>query len=264
MELEDQFVGYIDLLGFSDATADASSASRILSMLRELTALRSEFAMESQERSYKITPAISTFSDHIVISYPLDSLASSLSPKAARLFALTSFQGIAATIAAGVLRLGLLIRGGATIGKLFHKEGVVFGEGLIEAYRIESQTSIYPRIVLSQRLVAEAILVKEDNPFARADADGLYYLNYIGLVLVKSAVPGDRWPADAKQWFEGVASIISSKIQQFENLGNASDLHKLAKWKWFAREFGRVLKNNQQMLSDLEISLEGIPWLPNS
>jgi hypothetical protein len=33
-----------------------------------------------------------------------------------------------------------LIRGGATIGKLYDSQGVVFDEAMIEAYEIESRT----------------------------------------------------------------------------------------------------------------------------
>ena len=36
-----------------------------------------------------------------------------------------------------LLQKGFLIRGGITVGKLYHKENVVFGPALIEAVKIE-------------------------------------------------------------------------------------------------------------------------------
>ncbi|WP_079491613.1 hypothetical protein [Maledivibacter halophilus] len=53
-----------------------------------------------------------------------------------------------------ILTNGVLIRGGVTVGNLYHDLGnVVFGSGLIEVYQIESSLAKYPRIVLSDKLI---------------------------------------------------------------------------------------------------------------
>lgn len=53
-----------------------------------------------------------------------------------------------------LLTQGILIRGGITIGNLYHDSGdMIFGSGLIESYQIESSLAKYPRIVLSDKLI---------------------------------------------------------------------------------------------------------------
>src|ERR1700730_17195178 len=79
---EDQFTAYVDLLGFSEAMANPAEPLRlkVLELLSQISFLRSEFSVKTKDqpdgsRSHWIRPAISTFSDHIVISYALQSLS---------------------------------------------------------------------------------------------------------------------------------------------------------------------------------------------
>lgn len=58
-----------------------------------------------------------------------------------------------AYISKELLLRNILVRGGVAIGDLYHKDNIVFGQGLIEAYRIESEIAEYPRIVLSDKLI---------------------------------------------------------------------------------------------------------------
>ena len=154
---EEQFTAFIDFLGFGEVSAGTNEATilKVLNLLRSLSALRGEFDVHSKaEVSGKkifVKPAISTFSDHILISYPMQPISDEVGPsERIAAFAITyEFKQLLTSIAATALRIGFLVRGGATIGKLYHAQGVVFGEALIEAFQIESRTSIYPRVVLS-------------------------------------------------------------------------------------------------------------------
>ena len=61
-----------------------------------------------------------------------------------------------AYIGAILFEKGILFRGGLTIGNLIHNEnGTVFGQGLIEAYQLESKNAIFPRIILSDKLIQQ-------------------------------------------------------------------------------------------------------------
>jgi hypothetical protein len=51
--------------------------------------------------------------------------------------------------------------------------------------------------------------------------------------------------------------MIGANIRKFEQGG---DLQKLAKWKWFACEFGQELSRSQ-FLSIVNIASESISWL---
>ena len=88
------------------------------------------------------------FSDSIVVSVMVEKndIHASLSTLLANL----SFVGSKLIID------GILIRGGITIGKIIHTQtGIVFGQGLIEAYQLESRAAKYPRIILSDNLISK-------------------------------------------------------------------------------------------------------------
>lgn len=65
-------------------------------------------------------------------------------------------QKLVAAIAAAALKLGVLIRGGATVEQLHHEQGVVLGEAMVEAYQLESSVSIYSRITVSRKIYSQA------------------------------------------------------------------------------------------------------------
>lgn len=64
-----------------------------------------------------------------------------------------------------VLRYGLFLRGGITIGELSFNEDFVFGKGLIDAVALE-ESAIYPRIIMSKSAldyVKQFYFVKQDD-----------------------------------------------------------------------------------------------------
>lgn len=86
------------------------------------------------------------FSDSIVVSVEVDD---------------TNINETFSTLVANIADMGeyllingILIRGGITIGNLYHdSSSIIFGSGLIEAYQIESNLAKHPRIVLSDKLI---------------------------------------------------------------------------------------------------------------
>jgi hypothetical protein len=121
------------------------------------------------------------------------------------LFAFYRFADLVSVIAAQAVRLGFLIRGGATIGKLYHAGGVVFGEALVEAAMLEARTAVYPRVVLSSAAVAR--LQVQKHPSMKREDDGIYCVDYMQSMMLKSALPGDQWAANVKRWFEEVVPV---------------------------------------------------------
>lgn len=123
------------------------------------------------------------FSDSIVVATPYD---------AAR------FEWFAARVADYqrlLLDERLLCRGGIAVDQHFSNGSFTFSAGLIRAYRVESESARYPRVVVSPEVLAlvypnrdkiPAFLVKED--------DGLFFVDYLGLTrtrkpaLLKTAV----------------------------------------------------------------------------
>jgi hypothetical protein len=260
----EQFTAYVDFLGFSEASAkiDESTRSKVLDLLLALSALRGEFDVQSKvEESRKtslIRPAISTFSDHIVISYPLRPLTDEMGTDELMpaIFIMSQFTQLLTRIAAAALRIGFLVRGGATIGKLYHAGGVVFGEALVDAFQIESRTSIYPRVVLSPQITRRPMWIENQVGVLKGN-DGLYYLDYYKLLLLDTASPGERYAKTVKEWFSDVTAIVDNNLTDLESRGK---LKEFAKWAWFAREFRSGLERlPPQLLSSLGVSMDEIP-----
>lgn len=262
---EEQFTAFIDFLGFKEVStsADDSTRLKILDLLLSLTALRGEFDVQSTAqqtgRMHQIKPAISTFSDHIVVSYPLEPISANTGhdEHGTAVVVMHMFNQLLTRIAAAALRIGFLLRGGATIGKLYHSHGVVFGEALVDAYQIESRTSIYPRVVLSHKITSRSEWI-EKTPFIVKGDDGLYHFDYFQMLVLRASIPGDSYAANLRAWLDDVIGIITRNLTELEEQGR---LNELAKWAWFAREFrsdmGRL---NPDLLQAFGVSLDAIPW----
>lgn len=256
---EEQFVAYLDFLGFSEASVNIDEATRekVLALLLALSALRGEFNMEVKLHeggsTSSIKPAISTFSDHIVISYPVQALSDSgLNEQFAAFVVARDFTDLLRRIAGAALSIGFLVRGGASLGMMYHAQGVIFGEALVDAVQIESRTSVYPRVVLSPRLTRKTEWV-ENQPYVIKDSDGLYHIDYFSTLLLSRRQTGDH-----KEWFESVVKVVARNLADLESTGK---LNELAKWTWFARHFREgMAKFNPDLLKTMGISLDMIPW----
>lgn len=66
-----------------------------------------------------------------------------------------------------LLKYKILIRGAITFGKLYHNNGVIFGEALVNAYNMEKDKACYPRIIYDEALLKryndEELRIKEWN-----------------------------------------------------------------------------------------------------
>ncbi len=85
-----------------------------------------------------------------------------------------------ADIAEHFLVCGYKLRGGICKGKLYIDDTFVWGEGLVDAYNMESTEAKYPRIILSDDVVNSASKHIADIMFSiDAAYDNRIYLNYL-------------------------------------------------------------------------------------
>lgn len=78
---------------------------------------------------------------------------------------------------------GFLCRGAIACGKLHHKDGILFGDGYIEACLREKHQAIYPRIVIDSKasdLLKDSKNDPDDlNGLIRIDKDGHSFINIL-------------------------------------------------------------------------------------
>lgn len=165
IKYEKRLVAFIDILGFKEIVKqsenDISKIKLINSVLNYLKNWESqekwdlrlvEIEEDAQKRGIenfdiREKTNITAFSDSIVVSVKLDD---EINEMASTLITNLAYIG------AILLEQGILFRGAITVGNLIHIEnGTVFGQGLIDSYKLESNSAKYPRIILSDKLLKE-------------------------------------------------------------------------------------------------------------
>jgi hypothetical protein len=231
--LQEHTVLFLDFLGFADAVQqwDDTRLEKLIGLLVSIAGQQSAFDISGEPQpdgSYKITsPAeITTFSDHIVASYPTLKKSSDTPLDLWETFSngwtgmvLHQMQKITAHVAIAALDVGLLVRGGLSRGKLYHSGAVVMGEAMVDAYRLESTVARSPRIVVSPR-------ISDDELRLYTDSDGKRCLDYIREMLL---VAEDKH-GDAQAWARQRLREIESTM---DALAARNRTNEAAKWMYF-------------------------------
>ena len=182
---EDRLVAFIDILGFKNMVEQSVVSESVLTKIHKamqiiLNEKRFEEHFSDVGLSKTHHATVSTFSDSIVISYLIG-------PYSGLLNILLDIIHLQLELA----YIGILIRGGITIGKLYHDGQIVFGPAMNEAYSLESSLASSPRIVINQEVLDKGIQLthdkyhseKEEAEFVsrlvRKDNDGVWYLDFL-------------------------------------------------------------------------------------
>lgn len=182
--------------------------------------------MEGGATQFNIKPAITTFSDHIVISYPTKDLRK-LGGDDYLGMALLLPQKLIGVLAANVMRLGLLIRGGATVGNLYQAGGVVIGKAMIEAYELESRVAIYPRIAVARKLYSQVKTNPRDVVLLK-DHDGITHFNYFrSMIRGGGGSLGTNFKQQMSAWLAEARRTIAQNIGYFRTTRAVERISKM-------------------------------------
>lgn len=231
------FVLFLDFLGVKDAASnwEEERAAGLIAVLKTIAAARAPFDMDGESLpdgsyKFKVTAETSTFSDHIVASYPVP-VDTQMPIDLSMGMYLKLSQDMVSKIAVEALNIGVLVRGGLTMGRLYHTDGVVFGEAMIDAHRLEDRVAIFPRVAVSSRIYAN-LPVGQRTRLVQ-DTDGIWHLNYFSNML--ASIP----PEGRKEWIGYCAGMIDRNISAFEK---AEKWTEFAKWSWFKDRFSALVK----------------------
>jgi hypothetical protein len=271
-KFDEQFTAYIDLLGFADAVSneEESNISAINVLLTQVSQMRRSFAVTSigteSIKTISIKPMITTFSDHIVISYPMKRSCKAVGDMKSTLVILVrQVTDFTAQIAKDALRIGLLVRGGATIGKLYHTPRVIFGKALNDAYYIESTVSKFPRVVLSPEITSQLTNSDVQGLGLISDDYGWFHVDYFKKLAKMGSISAHGKPANRTVWAKQVKRMVSENLSKFdtqikelasrrlttleEQIKSVKQAENLAqakaKWAWFGEEFCRGMERSK-------------------
>lgn len=169
---EEYVVAFIDILGASKKIRDNVNLS-----LNQVHDVYSESLEEhkiylSEAPISEIKPVVRIFSDNIVLAAPTIHGVDA---------AFQSVLVFTAIVQQNFLGSGFLTRGGITVGSFFYDDVMIWGQALVEAYQLESNIAIYPRIVILPKLIEQLMFLEfpATRQFISKDVDDLYYVNYM-------------------------------------------------------------------------------------
>lgn len=188
IELKSYIVAFIDLLGFSSmVTHDCEAPNGKQKFIESLYVCHMETrGLKKHHPGLQLIQ----FSDSVVFALPysVDNYISIIE--------------IVSNYQYNLLAKGILCRGGVSYGKHFFAEDFLFSNGMIEAYRLESQVALSPRVVVSNHLlelVKPRIIAQEANVPLRFEQDGLWFIDYL-------------FRRDPNKTWSSISAIVPTKL----------------------------------------------------
>lgn len=177
-----QIICYIDLLGTKEKIKKDTN-DEILNVIndcyKKVIKIKDLITTGTTALPYKIK----IFSDNIIISSESNP---SRKDDNHVVIAFNRITTIAMAIQRELLKCDIFIRGSITWDNLYIDDLFVYGKGLVDAYKLECEDAIYPRIIVDSKLVDllercykannESVLMVNN---VIKDKDGLYFLNYL-------------------------------------------------------------------------------------
>jgi hypothetical protein len=168
----ERIVAFVDILGFTELVKEADVSSQRREMLvQALSRVRAVKPLKGLDKDPDLR--VQNFSDSLIMSAERSPIG--------------FFHLIFAIDALifSLLQMGVFVRGAVTVGRIYHNETMVFGIGMNEAYRLESNIAIMPRVILSYKaydyvksLKDQIWIAYREELFLR-DNDGVWFLHFL-------------------------------------------------------------------------------------
>ncbi len=149
LKYETRYVGFFDILGWSDAVKNSGNN---IEMQKKLGLASSAMRSHTKMNEWKQQVSNNQWSGDAQIIHFSDSLIVSTSADTHGRLEITSTLSFLSDV---LLQHGFLLRGGVTKGKLYHKDSLVYGPAFDRAYELENKSAIFPRVILDYSLGAE-------------------------------------------------------------------------------------------------------------
>lgn len=238
LKYEQRLVAFIDILGWTSAVKASAldpEVTRILglalSLIRGQTQMTERRAAHSLANGWPGDPQATHFSDCLVVSTRADRAGRD------QLISTLGFLSL------GLLQQGFVLRGGLTIGDLYHQSSMVFGPALLKAHELESRCAVYPRVILDPMLarnwgqgavyrMADGTEIGQAKTW-RLSHDGYRFFDFLqpfggGPDFVKS-------PPLMAEALVPLRRLLLRSLQSYK-----ADLHVWPKYVWLANYFNEV------------------------
>jgi hypothetical protein len=184
---EQRCIAFVDILGFRNIVERMSREDRLFTTVRDalkgLDRQSRDFQHYRRERRKKREETVRQG------RVPLDVSHSNLQMTAfSDCYVLSevspTWHVLAAVQALGshFLTEGILTRGAVVQGNAYHNGRVLFGPGIVQAYTLESEVAIYPRILVTEQVRQEIWGYHEGlwkGRLLKHDVDGCWFVNLL-------------------------------------------------------------------------------------
>jgi hypothetical protein len=229
---EQRYCAYIDILGFADLMAELRGGKVPYEAIRDV--------LKRMHNPYD---------PKIIDVEHCDFRAQSISDAVA-LSTQCSIPGLSMLFAAirelaeAALHKGYFLRGAVCKGHLYHDESTVFGEALVKAYKLESTVVNFPRIMLTKKVVADAMASSESNDFRdhiNQANDGPFYLHVLWHVRMLLDVLKEKnydmaGSEHRLQWYSTMNDMIQRRFDD-----SVDTPRHFQKVQWFANYWNLTL-----------------------
>ncbi len=145
---------------------------------------------------------------------------------------------------------GYLLRGAITKEKMYYpkkNENILLGQGIINAYKLESEIAIYPRIVVDKEVIDFIDNNQTDakpfgnngklRDFIKPDNDGIYFLDLLnnGITRKKNEIIVSQDNTFSIQWNSEENSNLTEVINSVKNIistNKSNDIKIKQKYDW--------------------------------
>lgn len=228
-------VAFIDILGFEQLIrAFPKDPQRFEQLHYVLHRIKFEETSKAFSWNKNSDLEISAFSDSIVISAEEKDISS-----------LVCSVG---WLQAELLFVGVITRGGIAIGPTIHQDGILYGEGMLKAYRLEQHAAIYPRVVFASEVVNQY----QDSlkNWIDLDFDGLTFIDFFKF----DAVAGNATELATEGYDPRVVYFQEVREHLINRIENAAEEAHLAKNRWIANRFNIAIRSfNGASLEKVEL-----------
>jgi hypothetical protein len=180
---QDCTIAYIDILGFRELVR----SDQVDTILRAMRIIRRRLRKIDEVPNSPLRHTM--FSDTIVLSAELTDEG------------IETLIHNVAFLTSELFTKGVFCRGAITSGQLYHRGATIFGPALIDAWELERQLAIFPRILVSSRLATRFLGIKngrkanrdmhlEMAAYFRLDFDMHYHLDIFSPWMSTPSRPG--------------------------------------------------------------------------
>lgn len=179
---ENRYVAFLDILGFKNMVLQSENDQQMLNLINMALNYTAKIQIENYGQNMPMADLgkqVSVFSDSIVISYDMIRPGSGF-------FVLLDLVYICNDL----LGVGMPVRGGVTVGSLIHDNNKCFGPAMVNAYYLESQAAVYPRILVDPKVIEYDLQYRGINntqefekkfieSLIEQDSDGKIFLDFL-------------------------------------------------------------------------------------